>query len=116
MLDPAGTHLPVNQVLASIPSGRWTSYSDVVEVIGSHQVAVGTRLASVVTPNAHRVLKRSGQISPDFRWPDPKRADNPRDVLTAEGIRFNGSGRADQEQRLTADDLAALIADEDRDS
>jgi alkylated DNA nucleotide flippase Atl1 len=104
----------MNQVLASIPAGRWTSYSDVAEVIGSHQVPVGVRLASVVTPNAHRVLKLTGHISPDFRWPDPQRTDDPQEVLTAEGIRFDEWLRADQEQRLTADELAAMIA-EDRD-
>ena len=74
-------------------------------------MAGGVRLASVVTPNAHRVLKRNGHISPDFRWPDPQRTDDPRDVLTAEGIRFDEWSRADQEQRMTADDLAAMIAE-----
>lgn len=52
--DPHWTLM--NQILASLPAGRWTSYSDVAKVIGSHQVAVGARLANVVVPNAHRVL------------------------------------------------------------
>ncbi|MBB5958309.1 alkylated DNA nucleotide flippase Atl1 [Saccharothrix tamanrassetensis] len=98
----------MNQVLACIPAGRWTSYSDVAEVIGSHQVPVGSRLASVEIPNAHRVLKLSGDVSPDFRWPDPDRTDDPRTVLRAEGVRFDGKGRASAEQRLTAVELAAL--------
>ncbi|MCA1703894.1 MAG: DUF262 domain-containing protein, partial [Actinobacteria bacterium] len=46
----------MNQVLAIIPAGRWTSYSDVAEVIGSYHVAVGNRLATTTVPNAHRVL------------------------------------------------------------
>jgi alkylated DNA nucleotide flippase Atl1 len=96
----------MNQVLASIPSGRWTSYSDVAEVIGSHQVAVGSRLASVTVPNAHRVLKLRGVVSPDFRWPDPQRQDDPREILEAEGVHFDGAGRADPAQRLTAAELA----------
>lgn len=77
------------QLLASIPTGRWTSYSDVAEVIGSHQVAVGARLANVVVPNAHRVLKLSGHVSPDFRWPDPSRSDDPREILRAEDLKFD---------------------------
>ncbi len=106
--DPASITLPLdphwrlmNQVLASIPAGRWTSYSDVAEVIGSHQVAVGARLASVTVPNAHRVLKLRGIVSPEFRWPDPQRTDDPREILEAEGIRFDSAGRADPGQRLT---------------
>jgi alkylated DNA nucleotide flippase Atl1 len=99
----------MNQVLASVPAGRWTSYSDVAEVIGSHQVAVGARLGTVSVPNAHRVLKLLGTISPDFRWPDPDRHDDPRTILEAEGIRFDQSGRAAAEQRMTANELAAAV-------
>ncbi|PXY20017.1 GmrSD restriction endonuclease domain-containing protein [Prauserella flavalba] len=98
----------MNQILACIPAGRWTSYSDVAEVIGSHQVAVGARLGGAAVPNAHRVLRFSGEISPDFRWPDPDRTDAPRDVLQAEGVRFDGKGRASAEQRLTAVELATM--------
>jgi alkylated DNA nucleotide flippase Atl1 len=105
--DPRWTLM--NQLLASLPAGRWTSYSDVAEVIGSFGVAVGARLSSVVVPNAHRVLKRDGHISPDFRWPDPQRTDDPREVLEAEGIRFDKLDRADPEQRMTAADLAAAM-------
>lgn len=105
--DPHWTLM--NQVLASLPAGRWTSYSDVAAVIGSHQVAVGARLATVTVPNAHRVLKLSGHISPDFRWPDPERTDDPRKVLEAEGVRFDEWGRADADQRLTAADLAEVM-------
>jgi hypothetical protein len=43
-----------------------------------------------------------------------RRGEDPRDVLT-EGIRFDEWLRADPEQRITADELAALIS-EDRDS
>jgi alkylated DNA nucleotide flippase Atl1 len=99
----------MNQILASIPAGRWTSYSDVAEVIGTHQVPVGTRLASVTIPNAHRVLKLSGDVSPEFRWPDPDRTDDPRMVLRSEGVRFDSRGRASAEQRLTAAELAVLV-------
>lgn len=106
--DPHWTLM--NQVLASLPAGRWTSYSDVAAVIGSHQVAVGARLATVTVPNAHRVLKLSGHISPDFRWPDPERTDDPRKVLEAEGVHFDDeSGRADPQQRMTATDLASTL-------
>lgn len=98
----------MNQILACVPAGRWTSYSDVAEVIGGFQVAVGARLGSVAVPNGHRVLRFSGEISPDFRWPDPERTDTPRSVLEAEGVRFDAKGRASAQQRLTAVELATL--------
>lgn len=79
---------PMNQILASIPAGRWTSYSDVAELISSHQLAVGNRLAGTTTPNAHRVLKRRGTISPDFRWPDPARSDDPEGHSRSRGRPF----------------------------
>ena len=108
--SPPDSHWTLmNQVLASLPAGRWTSYSDVAAVIGSHQVAAGARLATVIVPNAHRVLKLSGYISPDFRWPDSERSDDPRKVLEAEGVRFDESGQADPAQRMTPTDLAAAM-------
>jgi alkylated DNA nucleotide flippase Atl1 len=81
----------------------------VAELIGSHQVAVGARLANVLVPNAHRVLRLSGHIAPDFRWPDPQRTDDPREVLESEGVRFDEWGRADPEQRMAAPELAAAM-------
>ncbi|WP_327039979.1 DUF262 domain-containing protein [Micromonospora ureilytica] len=99
----------MTSVLASIPAGRWTSYSDVAAVIGSHQVPVGTRLATVSVPNAHRVLKLNGAVSAEFRWPDPQRKDDPRAVLESEGVVFNAQGRAGKAQRMTASDLAKAI-------
>jgi alkylated DNA nucleotide flippase Atl1 len=99
----------MNQLLASLPTGRWTSYSDVAEVIGSHLATVDGWLSSAVVPNAHRVLKLDGRISPPhFLWPDPQRTDDPRKVLEAEGVRFD-KDRADPEQRMTATDLAATM-------
>ncbi|ABD12298.1 hypothetical protein ThrDRAFT_04337 [Frankia casuarinae] len=97
----------MSRVLAAIPPGRWTSYSDVAEVIGSHAVAVGAKLASARISNAHRVLLLNGSVSPDFRWPDPERTDDPREILTAEGVILSRSGRALARQRMTAAELAA---------
>src|SRR6185312_4609999 len=42
------------------------------------------------------------------KWLDPTRADDPRDLLMAEGVVFDEQGRADQEQRATLDELAAF--------
>ena len=50
--------------------------------------------------------------SPEFRWPDPERTDDPREVLLAEGVRFDGWGRAEQDQRMDAERLMAMVAED----
>ncbi|MFV2022378.1 GmrSD restriction endonuclease domain-containing protein [Micromonospora sp. LOL_023] len=98
----------MNRALAELPAGSWTTYGDVAALIGSHPVPVGTRLANHPAPNAHRVLQTGGTFSPSFRWPDPASTDDPLDLLRAEGVEFDGSGRAAPEQRIPLDELAQL--------
>jgi alkylated DNA nucleotide flippase Atl1 len=97
----------LNQLLACIPAGRWTSYSDVAEVIGTHQVPSVLAWPRLPHPT-HRVLKLSGEVSPEFRWVDPDRTDDPHAVLSTEGVLFDAKGRASAQQRLTAAELASL--------
>jgi hypothetical protein len=54
------------------------------------------------------VLQAEGTVSPNFRWLDPNRADDPRAVLRAEGVEFDNYGRADQAQRIGTEELALL--------
>ncbi|MFI8825245.1 DNA-binding protein [Streptomyces sp. NPDC053431] len=99
----------LHALLAAVPPGRWTTYGDVATVIGSHAVPVGTHLATCrQCPNAWRVLNTAGRVSPGFRWTDPTRTDSPADVLSAEGIRFDG-GVATREARLTLDELRGTV-------
>ena len=98
----------LNQVLAAMPAGAWTTYGDVAAVVGTHPVPLGQRLANHPVPNAHRVLSASGVVAGNFRWIDPNRTDSARDVLTQEGVHFDAAGRADAAQRLSAEDLATL--------
>ena len=100
----------LNRVLAELPAGAWTSYGDVAALIGSHPVPVGERLANHVVPNAHRVLRADGTVSPGFRWLDPAVDTDPIDALRAEGVAFDDHHRADQNQRMNTDDLAQLVA------
>ncbi|MGY1637897.1 DUF262 domain-containing protein [Geodermatophilus sp. SYSU D00742] len=98
----------LRRACAAIPLGSWTTYGDMAELIGSHPVPVGAHLATQPVPNAWRVLSSEGKISPQFRWADPERTDDPIDVLSAEGVAFTG-GRADPAQRLTVRELADLL-------
>lgn len=95
------------KALAEIPAGAWTSYGDLAVLIGTHPIAVGSRLATHPMPNAHRVLQASGRISENFRWLDG-RTDDPRAVLESEGVVFDNHGRADAQQKLSVEDLAQL--------
>ncbi|MFG3347475.1 DNA-binding protein [Streptomyces sp. NPDC048018] len=101
----------LHELLAAVPAGRWTTYGDVATVIGSHAVPVGTHLATCPRcPNAWRVLNTAGRVSPGFRWTDRTRKDSPADVLSAEGIHFDG-GVAPQEARLSLDELRGTAGD-----
>ncbi|MBF9131349.1 DUF262 domain-containing protein [Plantactinospora sp. S1510] len=98
----------MHKALAELPAGSWTTYGDVAALIGSHPVPVGARLATYPAPNAHRVLQVEGTVSPGFRWVDPTRSDDPRDLLRAEGVEFDRYERANQAQRIVAEELAQL--------
>ncbi|MBL6276090.1 DUF262 domain-containing protein [Micromonospora fiedleri] len=98
----------MNKVLAELPAGSWTTYGDIAALIGTAPLPVGTRLAKHPAPNAHRVLQADGLVAANFRWLDPSRTDDPRELLTAEGVKFDEHGRADQAQRIGTEELAQL--------
>ncbi|WP_434740263.1 GmrSD restriction endonuclease domain-containing protein [Micromonospora sp. SH-82] len=96
------------KALAELPAGSWTTYGDLAALIGTAPQPVGNRLAGHPTLNAHRVLQAGGIVAGNFRWLEPDRDDDPRDVLRAEGVTFDQHGRADPAQRITVEELAQL--------
>ena len=106
--DSAGRDWPLlRTACASLPTGTWTTYGDLAELIGSHPVPVGVHLATQSVPNAWRVLMADGTVSPGFRWPDG-RNDDPLELLTSEGVTFHDN-RANPEQHISAAELAGLL-------
>ncbi len=102
----------LHAALVALPHGAWTTYGDLAELIGSHQVPVGQHVATTQgLLNAHRVLKLDGHVAEEFRWTDRADTRDVHGVLVAEGVRFGTDGRADQSQRLRANDLAGLIGE-----
>jgi len=102
----------LDAALAALPAGAWTTYKDLAELIGSHQVPVGQHLAN--TPelfSAHRVLNADGRVSANFRWSDSTDDRDIHNVLRAEGISFDPEGQADPAQRLSSDKLAELLGE-----
>ncbi|MEV4467383.1 DUF262 domain-containing protein [Micromonospora echinofusca] len=98
----------MTKALAELPAGSWTTYGDLAALVGTAAMPLGVRLSNHPVPNAHRVLQVEGRIAPGFRWPDPDRKDDPRDLLIAEGVKFDEQGRADQAQRISTEELAQL--------
>lgn len=99
----------LHELLPLIPAGRWTTYGDIAQVIGTAPRALGGHLSSCVDcVNAHRVLNAEGSSSSFFTWTDPDRTDTQQDALEAEGIPFAG-GRAATSHRLHATQLQQLL-------
>lgn len=102
----------LDAALTALPPGTWTTYGDLAELIGSHQVPVGQHLASTTgLLNAHRVLSADGRVAGRFHWTDPDDKRDVHEVLRSEGIRFDDELRADPSQRLRSDDLADLLGE-----
>ncbi|GAA4758902.1 GmrSD restriction endonuclease domain-containing protein [Citricoccus nitrophenolicus] len=99
----------MEQAVASLPSGTWTTYGDLAALIGSHAMPVGQRVANKPIKNGHRVLQAAGTVAPNFRWYEEGRVDDPLTVLAEEGIRLDDQGRADPQQRMLVDSLALLV-------
>ncbi|GAB1823809.1 MGMT family protein [Herbidospora sp. RD11066] len=103
----------VLEALTFVEPGNWTTYGELAELVGMSPQSVGGFMASASGGgSAHRVLQASGRISPGFRWPDPERTDQPREVLEQEGLRFDPSGRADSAKRITVLDFRLLMSTE----
>jgi alkylated DNA nucleotide flippase Atl1 len=99
----------LHEILERLPEGRWTSYSELSDAIGSAPQAVGNHVgACAQCTNAYRVLTYDGQISPGFKWHDPTDIRDPADVLRAEGVAIV-DGKADSSRTLISDDLVALL-------
>jgi len=99
----------LHAVLEALPEGRWTTYGDLADVVGTAPQPLGnhiTKCAQCV--NAHRVLTSDGRVAEAFTWSDPNDHRNPADMLSEEGVGFPDD-RADAAKRLSSDDLAALV-------
>lgn len=101
----------VLELLTRLTPGSWTTYGDIAEVVGMSAQSVGGFMAEAgEAEGVHRVLQSGGKVSPGFRWLDPERTDDPREVLEQEGVPFDQFGRAAPSQRVTADKLRAMLS------
>lgn len=100
----------LHEILEALPEGRWTSYGELADAIGTAPQPLGRHVAECPhCANAYRVLKHDGSISGDFAWKDSEDRRDPIEVLESEGVPFV-NGLADDSRRLTSDRLAELVA------
>lgn len=100
----------LRQLLAALPAGRWTSYGDLARAIGTGAQPVGNYVRSNKLPNAYRILRNNGELSPGFQWIDEDDDRDPMELLRAEGVTFSERGIADPSQRLSAAELDELLS------
>lgn len=100
----------LHEVMRALPAGRWTSYGDLADLVGTAAQPVGGHFARCTDcSNAFRVLDADGRTRPAFRWTDPTDIRSQRDALEADGMLFLGD-RADPSRRLSAYELQALVS------
>jgi uncharacterized protein with ParB-like and HNH nuclease domain/alkylated DNA nucleotide flippase Atl1 len=98
-----------HSILAAIPGGKWTSYHQIAEAVGTAAQALGNHMTSCgACPNPHRVLKWDGRVAESFRWGSSDEIRHPSEILTDEGVRFDDK-HADKTQQLQTEDLLALV-------
>ena len=100
-------------ILDEMPLGRWTSYNNLAEAVGTGPVAMAGHLTKCTTcTNAYRVLRWDGTVADEFRWHDSDDDRDPVDLLRSEGVTIT-DGRADPEQQLAVEDLLAMSGEEE---
>ena len=106
---PAFDWSRLHAILEALPQGRWTTYGDLADAVGTAPQPLGAHITTCPQcANAHRVLTAEGRLAAAFAWPDSNDARDPGEMLRAEGVGFL-EGRADPSRRLTSDDLTALV-------
>jgi alkylated DNA nucleotide flippase Atl1 len=100
----------VDQAVNALPTGSWTSYGDLAELVGTAAQPTANHVAR--DPDlayGYRVLNGDGSVSLNFRWHEDSDTRDPMEVLIGEGIEFDESGCASQAQRLRPAELEALL-------
>jgi len=102
-----------HSILAAIPGGKWTSYHQISEAVGTAAQALGNHMTSCgACPNPHRDLKWDGRVAESFRWGSSDEIRHPSEILRDEGVRFDDK-HADKTQQLQTEDLLALVGEID---
>lgn len=101
----------ITQALNVVEAGQWTAWDDLAGLVGVTPREVGHFLASgkIQIPNSYRVLTAEGRIPAEGMLNAFYRGTDLQRRLALEGVEFDESGRADQEQHLDAEALKELL-------
>jgi 5-methylcytosine-specific restriction protein B len=104
----------IARTLGVIEPGNWTAHDDIAVLVGTTGTEVADFLANgqVRLADAYRVLHADGSVPAEGLLNPAFRGSDLIARLAAEGVEFDTSGRASQQQRLTADALRDLLAAE----
>jgi 5-methylcytosine-specific restriction protein B len=97
-----------NAVVARIPAGRWATFADVADVLGTYATSLGQHLWVNLPPGWHRVARQGGQLSAE-KYGAEDRSDEQRALLAQEGLDAGGALPADRQ--LSRGDLAGIVAE-----
>jgi alkylated DNA nucleotide flippase Atl1 len=102
----------VDEAVAAIPPGSWTSYGDLAELAGTAAQPTANHIAhDPSVTNAYRVLSSDGSISFKFQWHDLSDTRDPLEILIGDGVEFDDNDKASQSQRLGPPELESLLDD-----
>ncbi len=96
--------------IGRIPSGHWTSVTDVAELVHTSTGWVGRHFyGKWELDGLHRLFEADGVPWRWFHWPPDADREDVLTVLRAEGAIPVGSTTGDETRRLRADDLRKLL-------
>src|SRR5260370_678905 len=100
----------IAETLRMVEPGTWTAHDDLAELAGTTGSEVAHFLASgqVKIENSYRVLNADGSIPAEGMLNAFYRGTDLRARMEGEGVQFDPSGHASQDQRLTSDALKEL--------
>ncbi len=97
------------RVASRLRKGEWTTYGDIsIAVRGDTKAARGVGRAAATLkdfPNAEKILMEGGLINPNWHDDQGRGPDHCRQLLEAQGIKFDSNGSADEAQRIIWDEL-----------
>ncbi|MFL5845303.1 MAG: MGMT family protein [Solirubrobacteraceae bacterium] len=103
--------------IEAVPTGNWTAYKDVATAAGNERgaQAIGEwlRRRGDQVARVYRVLRVDGLVPDAFRPAGPgipADASSVRELLRAEGVKLDTSGRASPSQRFTVERWQASSA------
>jgi alkylated DNA nucleotide flippase Atl1 len=107
VLESSARHIDrdrLREICGAIPDGRWTTYGELAAAIGvpgAAQSVAGVIASDRSIPNAHRVLRSTGHISPGWSAAEGGGPEVARKRLEDEGMPFDDSEVADKARHWT---------------